>query len=316
MNARYLWVALLVGCEADLCPDDDDKIEGGACGCGVPDDDLDGTGVPDCLDAGVDLCPEDDTKTVPGTCGCGASDDDVDGTGVPDCLDAGVDLCPDDDGKSVPGTCGCGVSDDDLDGTGVPDCLDSDVDLCPDDPEKVQGGPCGCGVPDVDTNDDGVPDCFQDAFSVVIIDRLELWPNIVGISGLAVVVNHALEPIELSAATAENVRLNGAPLPESGFQIVPSVFAGGEPIPPGQRTNDASNAVLPILLATGWANESVAASSHLSIAINIQQATTGDHVVEFDLVIDERRAPVRMEVDISEEGGTSFARVGRFFGRR
>ncbi|MEW6199299.1 MAG: kelch repeat-containing protein [Planctomycetota bacterium] len=42
-----------VGDACDGCPADPDKIEPGACGCGVPDADADGDGVPDC----VDNCP-------------------------------------------------------------------------------------------------------------------------------------------------------------------------------------------------------------------------------------------------------------------
>lgn len=37
----------------DGCPDDPDKVEPGACGCGEPETDTDGDGVPDC----VDNCP-------------------------------------------------------------------------------------------------------------------------------------------------------------------------------------------------------------------------------------------------------------------
>jgi len=40
----------LVGDACDACPDDPDKIKLGACGCGTPDDDTDGDGVPDCAD--------------------------------------------------------------------------------------------------------------------------------------------------------------------------------------------------------------------------------------------------------------------------
>jgi alpha-tubulin suppressor-like RCC1 family protein len=34
--------------EHDLCPDDPNKVEPGACGCGVPDIDINGDGIPDC----------------------------------------------------------------------------------------------------------------------------------------------------------------------------------------------------------------------------------------------------------------------------
>lgn len=56
--------------EPDNCPADPNKTEPGVCGCGVPDDDTDGDGVPDCLD----LCPADGTKVAPGRCGCGTPD--------------------------------------------------------------------------------------------------------------------------------------------------------------------------------------------------------------------------------------------------
>lgn len=37
-----------VGDACDGCPDDPEKIDPGACGCGVPDDDSNGNGIPDC----------------------------------------------------------------------------------------------------------------------------------------------------------------------------------------------------------------------------------------------------------------------------
>ncbi len=131
----------------DQCPDDPDKTEPGACGCGVPDTDSDGDGTPDCLD----LCPDDPNKTEPGTCGCGVDDVDTDADGVPDCIDG----CPDDSDKIEPGVCGCGVEDIDSDGDGVLDCED----LCPDDPNKTEPGECGCGVEDLDSDGDGIMDC-------------------------------------------------------------------------------------------------------------------------------------------------------------
>jgi YqxM protein len=89
----------------DGCPDDPDKTEPGACGCGVPDTDADGDGTPDCIDG----CPDDPDKTEPGACGCGVPDTDADGDGTPDCIDG----CPDDPDKTEPGLCGCGVPDTD-----------------------------------------------------------------------------------------------------------------------------------------------------------------------------------------------------------
>ncbi|MHC4444910.1 MAG: hypothetical protein ACYTBZ_10350 [Planctomycetota bacterium] len=141
------------GDACDNCPTDTNKINPGACGCGVPDD-SNGDGVIDCLVS--DHCPNDPNKTSPGTCGCGVPDDDNNGDGVPDCLS--IDLCPNDPAKTNPGACGCGVSDADNNGDGAPDCFG--IDLCPNDPIKTNPGICGCGIFDIDSNGDGIIDCL------------------------------------------------------------------------------------------------------------------------------------------------------------
>ena len=133
----------------DNCPDDPNKTEPGACGCGTPDVDTDNDGTPDC----IDNCPTDPAKTEPGTCGCGTPDVDTDHDGTPDC----IDNCPTDPAKTEPGNCGCGTPDVDSDGDGIPNCLDS----CPSDPDKTAPGECGCGVPDVDIDKDGTFDCID-----------------------------------------------------------------------------------------------------------------------------------------------------------
>merc|ERR1712070_560941 len=65
----------------DLCPDDENKIAGGYCGCGVADADSDGDGLVDCEDE----CPQDPNKTSGGVCGCGESDIDYNLDGFIDC---------------------------------------------------------------------------------------------------------------------------------------------------------------------------------------------------------------------------------------
>ena len=122
-------------CDAvDGCPQDPEKTEPGACGCGVADTDTDGDLSPDCLDG----CPADPTKTDPGICGCGVSDVDTDGDLTADCIDG----CPADPDKTVPGVCGCGVPDTDTDADGVADCIDD----CPEVLGQV-GSPCDDGNP-------------------------------------------------------------------------------------------------------------------------------------------------------------------------
>jgi len=76
-------VDLFLGVREDACPDDPAKLFAGVCGCGTPDADPDGDGVPDCNDA----CPNDAAKTSPGACGCGTGDRDTDADGTPDCHD-------------------------------------------------------------------------------------------------------------------------------------------------------------------------------------------------------------------------------------
>jgi len=143
----------------DGCPNDPNKTEPGACGCGVADTDTDADGTADCNDT----CPDDPNKIEPGVCGCGVADTDSDGDGTADCNDPCPndpedncgDLCPDDPNKTSPGICGCGTPDTDGDEDGTPDCNDN----CPSDPNKTEPGTCGCGVPDTDSDADGTADC-------------------------------------------------------------------------------------------------------------------------------------------------------------
>jgi hypothetical protein len=61
----------MAGCPlGDCCPSDDKKTEPGLCGCGVPDTDADGDGVPSCRDE----CDADPKKTAPEKCGCNVAE--------------------------------------------------------------------------------------------------------------------------------------------------------------------------------------------------------------------------------------------------
>jgi len=175
----------------DQCPEDDDKLSPGTCGCGEPDVDSDHDGVVDCVDRcpwsndtldddqdgvpnGCDICPgendlidtdgdgvvdcedecpEDPAKVDPGVCGCNQRDMDSDGDGVADCIDE----CPADRTKLEAGACGCGIADVDSDSDGTFDCVDE----CPSDPDKTAPGYCGCAWPDTDADADGVMDCHD-----------------------------------------------------------------------------------------------------------------------------------------------------------
>lgn len=108
----------------DDCPNDPDKTEPGACGCGVPDTDTDGDGTPDCIDE----CPNDPDKTEPGQCGCGVPDSDTDGDGIADCIDSCPllpgqegDPCDDED----PNTVGDAIVNCECVGTPIGACLEN-----------------------------------------------------------------------------------------------------------------------------------------------------------------------------------------------
>lgn len=87
----------------DNCPSDPNKLEPGACGCGLPDVDTDGDGALDC----VDPCPQDnpDDSDGDGVCNgvdaCAGSDDhvDVDDNGIPDACQACITAAQCDDGN-------------------------------------------------------------------------------------------------------------------------------------------------------------------------------------------------------------------------
>lgn len=169
----------------DGCPSDANKIEPGACGCGVADTDGDTDGAADCVDNCPSLANADqadaDADGVGDLCdNCpstsNASQTDSDNDGVGDACDG----CPNDFFKTSPGACGCGNPDIHSDGDGIADCNDNcpatdnadqadrdtdgvgDVcDGCPDDHDKTALGACGCGVADTDRDGDLTADCLD-----------------------------------------------------------------------------------------------------------------------------------------------------------
>ena len=132
----------------DACPNDDNKIAPGICGCGGADTDSDSDGEADCNDG----CPNDANKTEPGQCGCGIPDTDDDDLSDADEALAGTDpfdTDTDQDGLFDGAEVGSAVD-------GCPDPLnpDSDGDTISDGNE-VAGltNPCSA-----DSDGDGVPD--------------------------------------------------------------------------------------------------------------------------------------------------------------
>ena len=168
----------LVYANSDQCPDDPNKTEPGQCGCGVPDVDADGDGIPDCNDQ----CPNDpanndvdgdgvcgDTDNCPADANADQADSDEDGIGdvcdaCPtdptndadgDAVCAGADNCPNDsnagqedgDGDGAGDACdSCpNDADDDADGDGV--CADTDN--CPTDANPDQANTDGDALGDL-----------------------------------------------------------------------------------------------------------------------------------------------------------------------
>jgi hypothetical protein len=188
----------------DQCPDDPDKIEPGACGCGVPDADADGDGVPDCNDGCIDnlqfdndgdgigdVCdPDDDNDGVVDTadnCASTANTDQADNEldGIGDVCDAdddndGVpDVAPD----NCPFTANPDQADFDMDSLGDVcdgdvdgDLVDDSLDICPFDPDPgqentdgdLQGDAC-----DEDDDNDGVFDVDDNCTTVLNADQTD-----------------------------------------------------------------------------------------------------------------------------------------------
>ncbi len=86
LTARFA----LPDCNGNGVGDGQDIADGVSGDCdanGIPDDcesDTDADGVIDACDE----CPDDPDKTAPGDCGCGVADEDANGNGMSDCLDA------------------------------------------------------------------------------------------------------------------------------------------------------------------------------------------------------------------------------------
>ena len=137
-NGNCIWVVVNHLSEylgADECPNDPNKSVPGLCGCGVPDTDSDGDGVPDC----TDQCPQDPNKTTPGVCGCGVADIDSDGDGVLDCLDQ----CPGTPAGTTVDAQGCPVVDSTTPAQPTPDVPEEPQTVTPSQPSFSL---CGAGA--------------------------------------------------------------------------------------------------------------------------------------------------------------------------
>ncbi|MFN7699703.1 MAG: thrombospondin type 3 repeat-containing protein [Deltaproteobacteria bacterium] len=132
--------------DVDLCPAEDEDLDGNADDDGCPEPDNDEDGLPD----GTDMCPDEaeDRDEVRDDDGCPDPDDDGDG------INDGYDSCPqqaeDRDGDRDDD--GCPDTDRDRDG------IADDVDRCPTEPEDTDGLGDEDGCPDVDFDQDGIAD--------------------------------------------------------------------------------------------------------------------------------------------------------------
>jgi hypothetical protein len=140
--------------EIDTCPNDDNKLVPGPCGCGVPDTDTDSDGIADCNDN----CPNDPN----------ISQADTDGDEVGDACDN----CPDTPNPDQ----------DDIDGDGLGDVCDPD-----DDNDGVPDGEDNCptssNADQADSDDDGVGDACDacpGTISGIIVDASGCPPAVPG----------------------------------------------------------------------------------------------------------------------------------------
>jgi len=207
--AEYQNLYLQKYCKVSNECDDADECTFDRCGAGRCLNiiiDTDGDKVGDCYDD----CPEDPNKTEPGACGCGQIDHDFDADLIANCVDNCIqtfnpdqansdadqfgdacDNCPDlpDDNQADNDRDGIGNvcdncpshsnadqanADSDNWGDVCDNCLnianedqannDGDsagnaCDECPNDPTKIILGDCECGVADIDSDSDGWLDC-------------------------------------------------------------------------------------------------------------------------------------------------------------
>ena len=188
----------------DGCPDDPDKAEPGACGCGVPDTDSDGDGVPDCNDGCVDnlesdsdgdgvgdVCdPDDDNDGVVDaadncalTANSDQADNESDGIGDVCDLDDDNDGVPDDAPDNCPFTANSDQADFDMDSLGDVcdgdadgDLVDDTLDICPFDPDPGQedtDGDLAGDACDADDDNDGVFDVDDNCTTLVNADQID-----------------------------------------------------------------------------------------------------------------------------------------------
>jgi hypothetical protein len=81
---------------ADGCPQDPQKSDPGACGCGAPENDLDGDRIPDCIDNCTALWnptqADCDLDGLGDVCELAAGSTDINGNDIPDSCECAADL--------------------------------------------------------------------------------------------------------------------------------------------------------------------------------------------------------------------------------
>ncbi len=258
--------------------------------CNDAEDDTDGDGVPDALDA----CPGTEAGAGVDSNGCSCTQrgdcppEDSDADGVPD----NADTCPGTAGGAVVDTNGCSceqrgdcIADDDGDGV-----ADEDDD-CPDTPAGAAVDAAGCACMQRDTDADGVDDCL-DACANTPMDGL-VDSNVCACSQLDDDGDGVDNCDDLCPASApgEVVDLSGCPttlvdaganvvLDEVGCVTLTGTATGGTPpytytwsAPEWVGANEQSTTVVPTatttytLTVSDWSSPPVVVSNMVTVSI-------------------------------------------------